>query len=92
MAEAFKEAADELEKADDFDTAVHDMIKKLFRDHKRIIFNGNGYSDAWVEEAGRRGLPNIRSMVEAIPAHYRQGSKTLRVLWRIHQGRAGVPC
>ena len=68
VAEAFKEAADELEKADDFDTAVHDMIKKLFRDHKRIIFNGNGYSDAWVEEAGRRGLPNIRSMVEAIPA------------------------
>ncbi len=68
VAEAFKEAADELEKAEDFDTAVHDMIKKLFRDHKRIIFNGNGYSDAWVEEAGRRGLPNIRSMVEAIPA------------------------
>ena len=68
VAEAFKEAADELEKADDFDTAVHDMIKKLLRDHKRIIFNGNGYSDAWVEEAERRGLPNIRSMVEAIPA------------------------
>ena len=68
VAEAFKEAADELEKADDFDTAVHDMIKKLLRDHKRIIFNGNGYSDAWVEEAERRGLPNIRSMVDAIPA------------------------
>ena len=68
VAEAFKEAADELEKAEDFDTAVHDMIKKLLRDHKRIIFNGNGYSDAWVEEAERRGLPNIRSMVEAIPA------------------------
>ena len=68
VAEAFKEAADELEKAEDFDTAVHDMIKKLLRDHKRIIFNGNGYSDAWVEEAERRGLPNICSMVEAIPA------------------------
>ena len=68
VAEAFKEAADELEKAEDFDTAVHDMIKKLLRDHKRIIFNGNGYSDSWVEEAERRGLPNIRSMVEAIPA------------------------
>ena len=68
VAEAFKEAADELEKAEDFDTAVHDMIKKLLRDHKRIIFNGNGYSDAWVEEAERRGLTNIRSMVEAIPA------------------------
>ena len=68
VAEAFKEAADELEKADDFDTAVHDMIKKLLREHKHIIFNGNGYSDAWVEEAERRGLPNIRSMVDAIPA------------------------
>lgn len=68
VAQAFKEAADELEKADDFDTAVHDMIKKLLKEHRRIIFNGNGYSDAWVEEAERRGLPNIRSMVEAIPA------------------------
>ena len=68
VAEAFKEAADELEKAEDFDTAVHDMIKKLLREHKHVIFNGNGYSDAWVEEAERRGLPNIRSMVDAIPA------------------------
>ena len=68
VAEAFKEAADELEKAEDFDTAVHDMIKKLLSGHRRIIFNGNGYSDAWVEEAEKRGLPNIRSMVDAIPA------------------------
>ena len=68
VAEAFKEAADELEKAEDFDTAVHDMIKQMLKDHKRIIFNGNGYSDAWVEEAEKRGLPNIRSMVDAIPA------------------------
>lgn len=68
VAEAFKEAVDELEKADDFDTAVHDLIKQLLKDHKRIIFNGNGYSDAWVEEAQKRGLPNIRSMVDAIGA------------------------
>ena len=68
VAEAFKEAADELEKAENFPEAVHDMIKKLLSDHKRIIFNGNGYSDVWVEEAERRGLPNIRSMVDAIPA------------------------
>lgn len=68
VAEAFKEAADELENAEDFPSAVHDMIKRLLSDHKRIVFNGNGYSDAWVEEAGRRGLPNIRSMVDAIPA------------------------
>ncbi|MCC8061473.1 MAG: glutamine synthetase III [Clostridiales bacterium] len=68
VAEAFKEAADELEAAEDFDTAVHDMIKKLLKDHRRVIFNGNGYSDEWVEEAARRGLPNIRSMAEAIGA------------------------
>ncbi|WP_097002601.1 glutamine synthetase III [Lacrimispora amygdalina] len=67
-AEAFKEAADILEKAEDFDTAVHDMIKEQLAAHRRVIFNGNGYSDAWVEEAERRGLPNIKSMVDAIPA------------------------
>ncbi|MEG0565460.1 MAG: glutamine synthetase III [Hungatella sp.] len=68
VAETFREAADELEKASDFDTAVHDLIKRLLADHRRIVFNGNGYADAWVEEAKRRGLPNIISMVEAIPA------------------------
>lgn len=67
-AEAFKEAADILEKAEDFDTAVHDMIKEQLAAHRRVIFNGNGYSDAWVVEAERRGLPNIKSMVDAIPA------------------------
>ncbi len=65
VAEAFCEAADILESADDFDEAVHDMIKKNFTEHQRIIFNGNGYAEEWVEEAARRGLPNIRSMVEA---------------------------
>ena len=68
VAEAFKEAADELEKAEDFSEAVHDMIKKLLKAHRRIIFNGNGYSDAWVAEAEKRGLPNIVSMVDAIPS------------------------
>lgn len=67
-AEAFKEAADILEKAEDFDSAVHDMIKEQLAAHRRVIFNGNGYSDAWVEEAERRGLPNIKAMVDAIPA------------------------
>ena len=67
-AQSFKEIADELEQAENFDMACHDMIKKLFTDHHRIVFNGNGYSDEWVEEAKRRGLPNITSMVDAIPA------------------------
>ena len=68
VAEAFADACDILEKADDFDLAVHDLIKKYATEHQRIIFNGNGYSDEWVAEAERRGLPNIKSMVEAIPA------------------------
>jgi glutamine synthetase len=66
VAEAFCEAADILEKADDFDLAVHDLIKEYLTRHQRIIFNGNGYSDEWVAEAERRGLPNIKSMIEAV--------------------------
>ena len=68
VAEAFADACDILEKADDFDLAVHDLIKEYLTENQRIIFNGNGYSDARVAEAERRGLPNIKSMVEAIPA------------------------
>lgn len=66
VAEAFCEAADRLERAEDFDLAVHDLIKEYMTRHQRIIFNGNGYSKEWVEEAARRGLPNIASMVEAV--------------------------
>ena len=68
VAEAFSEACDVLEKAEDFDVAVHNLIKEYLTEHQRIIFNGNGYSDEWVAEAEKRGLPNIKSMVEAIPA------------------------
>ena len=65
VAEAFCEAADRLEKADNFEVAVHDLIKEYLTKHQRIIFNGNGYSDEWVAEAEKRGLPNIKSMIEA---------------------------
>ncbi len=65
IAEAFCEAADRLEKAEDKELAIHDLIKEYMTEHQRIIFNGNGYSDEWVEEAARRGLPNIKSMIEA---------------------------
>ncbi len=68
VAESFAEAADILEKADDFDRACADLTKKYLTEHKRIIFNGDGYSDAWVEEAARRGLPNMKSMVDATSA------------------------
>ncbi len=68
VAEAFCEAADFLEQQDDFEVAVHDLIKKYMTEHQRIIFNGDGYSKEWQEEAARRGLPNIGSMVEAASA------------------------
>ncbi|MCR5798666.1 MAG: glutamine synthetase III [Lachnospiraceae bacterium] len=68
VAESFCEAADILEKADDFDRAVHDLIKEYLTKHQRIIFNGDGYSEEWVREAARRGLPNIPSMVESVSA------------------------
>ncbi len=66
VAEAFCEAADRLEHAENFELAVHDLIKEYMTKHQRIIFNGNGYAKEWEEEAARRGLPNIPSMVEAV--------------------------
>lgn len=68
VAEAFCDIADELEKVDDFEMAVHDLIKKLATEHQKIVFNGNGYSDEWIAEAERRGLPNITTMVDSISA------------------------
>ncbi len=68
VAEALCDACDELEAAEDFETAVHNLIKRYATEHQRIVFNGNGYSEEWLEEAARRGLPNLPSMVDAIPA------------------------
>ena len=65
VAEALCEAADRLEKASDFDMEVHDIIKEYMTKHQRIIFNGDGYSKEWIAEAKRRGLHNIKSMIEA---------------------------
>ena len=67
-AEAFRDACDRLEKAEDFDLAVHDLIKEYAIRHQRIVFNGNGYAPEWAEEAERRGLKVLDSMVDAIPA------------------------
>ncbi|WP_461815740.1 glutamine synthetase III family protein [Faecalimonas sp.] len=68
VADAFSDACDILEQAEDFDLAVHDLIKEYAIQHQKIVFNGNGYSEEWVEEAKRRGLPNLKSMVESIDA------------------------
>ena len=66
VAEAFCEAADRLESAPNFDDEVHDIIKEYFAKHQRIIFNGDGYSKEWFEEAKRRGLPTLKTMVDAV--------------------------
>ena len=81
-AEAFGAFADELEKAEDFETALHALIRREMTAHQRIIFNGNGYTDEWVAEATRRGLPNLRSMVDAVPELVKPASIALFA----HQG------
>ena len=68
VADVLNDMANELEKAEDFDLAVHDLIKKTVTEHQRVIFNGNGYSDEWLAEAERRELPNAKTMVDAIPS------------------------
>ena len=69
VAESLKIYADRLENVDDFETALHKMIKKTIKDHKKIIFNGNGYDDAWIKEATeKRGLLNLRTTPDAMPA------------------------
>ena len=69
MAEELKQFADELEKSKDFQADLSKLIKKTFTEHQRIIFNGNGYDDAWVVEAEKRGLCNLKSTADALPAY-----------------------
>ncbi len=67
VANSLSEFADELEKADDFNAALHDLLVKNIKEHKKVIFNGNGYGPEWLVEAEKRGLPNLKSTVDAIP-------------------------
>ena len=69
FAQVVSEFADELEKADDFKKALKNLLAKTIKNHKRVIFNGNGYADEWIAEAEKRGLPNLVSTVDALP-HY----------------------
>lgn len=80
VADVLQDFADELEAADDFDSAVNDLIKRTVTEHQRVIFNGDGYSDDWVTEAEKRGLPNVKSFVEAIP--YLTADKTVAMFER----------
>ena len=67
VAESLKQFADELEGREDFNEALHELIKRVIKDHKRIIFNGNGYDDAWIAEAEKRGLLNLKTTPDCLP-------------------------
>ena len=69
MAEQLSQFADELEGAEDFTAALHDLIRRTLTNHQRIIFNGNGYEGAWVEEAARRGLSNLTCTADALETY-----------------------
>ena len=77
VAEALRQIADILEAADDFDAEVHNIIRRTYKNHKRIVFNGDGYSEAWQKEAEKRGLPNHRTLPDAVP-HFRD-AKNLKL-------------
>ncbi len=67
VADELRQFADELEKASDFNAAMHELVVRTFREHKRILFNGNNYSEEWTREAKKRGLLNLRSCADALP-------------------------
>ncbi len=84
VAESLRQFADRLESADDFDAAMHDLIKETITAHKRIIFNGNGYDDAWIQEATeKRGLLNLRATPEAMAVILEQKNKDLLISHKV---------
>ncbi len=77
VAQSLKEFADELEKAEDFGSALHDLIKRTIKEHKKIIFNGNGYGDEWIAEAEKRGLLNLKTTPDCLPYYINEKNKKL---------------
>ncbi|MGN1451928.1 MAG: glutamine synthetase III, partial [Eubacteriales bacterium] len=80
VADTLRIFADELEKADNFEASLHEIIKRTIKEHKRIIFNGNGYDDAWITEAEKRGLLNLRTTPDCMP--YLVAKKNVEMLTR----------
>ena len=87
VAEALREFADALEKAGDFKAELTNIIRKNISEHKRIIFNGNNYSEEWVREAERRGLSNLKTTVEALPALVSEKSVAFHDAPRVYRKR-----
>ena len=85
VAESLRLFADELEGATDFNAALHDLIQKTIKAHKRIIFNGNGYDDAWIKEATEeRGLLNLRATPDAIPMLIQKDNKDMLIAHKVY--------
>ena len=84
VAESLRQYADYLENAEDFEVALHDLIRRVIREHKRIIFNGNGYDDAWVKEAESRGLLNLKSTPDCVPYYLAEKNIELFMRHRVY--------
>lgn len=84
VAESLRQYADILEAADDFETALHNLIRDVIKKHRRIIFNGNGYDNAWIEEAEKRGLLNLRSTPDCVPYYLCEKNVALFTQHRVY--------
>ena len=87
VAEILKQFADELEAANDFENAIHALIKRVITQHKRIVFNGNGYDDAWLAEAKKRGLLNLKKTPDALPHFVDEKNVTLFTTHKVYTER-----
>ena len=87
VAEVLKQFADELENAENFETALHGLIKRVITNHKRIIFNGNGYDDKWLAEAERRGLLNLKTTPDAMPYFLKEKNIALFTSHKVYTER-----
>ena len=84
VAESLRQYADELENAENFEQTLHELIRRVIREHKRIIFNGNGYDEAWIAEAERRGLSNLKSMPDCAPCYLDEKNISLFTTHRVY--------
>jgi glutamine synthetase len=84
VAETLKVYADQLEKSKNFEVDLHKLIQKTIKEHKRIIFNGNGYDDAWIEEAEKRGLSNLKTTPDAVAHYLDQKNKDLFISHKVY--------
>ncbi len=84
VAESLRQYADELELSDNFENDLHELIRRVIRKHKRIIFNGNGYGEEWIEEAKKRGLLNLRTTPDCAHAYLEQKNVELFIRHRVY--------